>query len=135
RFEQKQSEGKLFMPRGFANRVHYERLVKQYITDNPQVPHRIREAYEVVKALMPKTRIRPVSPVGQLLWNEHVAATDLGNNHALAAQAKASGQDEMHLALAECAGEVQLALDQIMAPPPPHVVNWGGYFALYGLVI
>src|SRR5206468_11925006 len=52
--EQRLSEGKLYLPRGFANRVYYERLVKQYITDNPEIPPRFRQAYEVVKALMPR---------------------------------------------------------------------------------
>src|SRR6185295_16972450 len=100
----------------------------KYITDNPRVPPRIRQAYEVVKALMPKTRIRPVSPVGQLLWNQQVAATDFGNAHVFAKAAKETGEDEMHSALAECQAEVQRGLDQLLAPPPPHVVHWGGYF-------
>ena len=135
KFEQKQAEGKLFLPRGFANRVHYERLVKNYITDNPEIPPRIRQAYDVVKALMPKTRIRPVTPVGQLLWNQHVAATDVATFHADAAKAKQAGRDEIELALSECVPDVQRALDQILAPPPPTVVNWRAYFAFYGLLV
>jgi multiple sugar transport system permease protein len=70
-----------------------------------------------------------------LLWNQHVAATDYGNAHAFAEKARETGQDETHLALAECQAQVQQALDQIMAPPPPHVVSWGWYFAGYALLV
>ncbi|HEX8523407.1 MAG TPA: extracellular solute-binding protein [Tepidisphaeraceae bacterium] len=129
--EQKQSEGKLYLPKGLANRVFFERLIKQHITDNKDVPRRIREAYDVIQRLMTKTRIRPVTPVGQLLWNQHVRATDLGNNHVLADEAKRTGQDEYELALKSAQQEVQQALDQVMAPPPPHRVNWTNYFLLY----
>jgi multiple sugar transport system permease protein len=98
--EQKQSEGKMYLPKGLANRVIFERLVQKYITENPDVPPRFRQAYEVVKWLMPKTRIRPVTPVGQLLWNQHVRATDLAINHAFAEQARKTGGDEIEMALA-----------------------------------
>lgn len=133
--EQLQSEGKIYMPHGLANRVHFERLVKQYVTDNLAMPARFRQAYQVVTDLMPKTRIRPVSPVGQLLWNQHVRATDLATNHALAQKAKETGGDEIQMALASAAPEVQRQLNEIMAPPPPTKVDWRGYFVLYGFVI
>src|SRR5438093_9271775 len=35
--ERKQSEGKLYLPRGLANRVFYERLIKTYVLDNAQI--------------------------------------------------------------------------------------------------
>ncbi len=133
--EQKQSEGKLYLPKGLANRVIFERLVKQFITDNKEIPPRFRQAYDVVKELMPKTRIRPVTPVGQLLWNQHVRATDAGLNHTFADQARQSGNDEYQLALASAMAEVQQGIDQIMAPPPPRRVKWPWYFVLYAALV
>jgi multiple sugar transport system permease protein len=135
RREQMQSEGKLYLPKGLANRVFYERLVKRYITDNPEIPPRIRQAYHVVTDLMPHTRIRPVTPVGQLLWNEHVRATDAALNHAYAEQAKATGGDEIEMALAASVPTVQHQLDQLLAPPPPVKVSWNGYFAMYAALV
>ena len=133
--EQKQSEGKLYLPKGLANRVIFERLVQKYITDNTEVPPRIRAAYAVIKDLMPHTRIRPVTPVGQLLWNQHVRATDLAVNHAFAEEAKKTGGDEIQMALSSCAPEVQRQLNEILAPPPPHKIEWGGYFWMYGAIV
>src|SRR5207248_1166526 len=125
---------KLYLPHGLANRVHYERLVKKYITDNAAVPRRIREAYAVIKDLMPKTRIRPVTPVGQLLWNQQVRASDAACNHAYAEEARRTGRDECEIALTRAAPDVQRALDELLAPPPPHVVGWTRYFVLYAFV-
>ncbi len=133
--EQKQSEGKLYLPRGFANRVHYERLIDKYITNNKEIPPRIQQAYSVVKELMPHTRIRPVTPVGQLLWNEQVRATDAATLHGYRDEAQKTGQDEIKLALSHSVPVVQRAIDELLAPPPPHVVNWTPYFAVYVAII
>ncbi len=133
--EQLNSQGKMYLPKGLANRVIYERLVQQYITDDPEVPPRIRQAYEVVKELMPRTRIRPVTPVGQLLWNQHVRGTDNALNHVFAKEAKASGKDEIQLALSDAVPAVQRQLDDLLAPPPPWVVSWTPYFVAYFVVI
>jgi multiple sugar transport system permease protein len=133
--ELKQSEGKLYLPEGLANRAHYERLVEQYVLNNPEVPVRFREAYQVTRKLMPHTRIRPVSPVGQLLWNSHVRATDAACNHAYVDKARQANLSEAAYALRETKGEVQRQLDELLAPPPPHQVRWTGYFVAYALVV
>ncbi|MEA2708184.1 MAG: multiple sugar transport system permease protein [Phycisphaerales bacterium] len=133
--ELKQSEGKLYLPEGSANRVFYERLVDEHVLNNPQVPIRFREAYQVTRKLMPKTRIRPVSPVGQLLWNQHVRAMDAACNHAYADEAKRTGGSEAQIALREMKGDVQRQLDELLAPPPPHKVKWAGYFYAYAAVV
>jgi multiple sugar transport system permease protein len=76
-----------------------------------------------------------VSPVGQLLWNQHVRAMDAGLNHAYAGEARASGRNEYQIALQVAKGDVQRQLDELLAPPPPRVVSWTPYFAVYGLVV
>ena len=133
--EQKASEGKLYIPRGLSNRVYYERLMKQYVTDNTQIPPRFRQACDVVLKLMPHTRIRPVTPVGQMLWNQHRRAMDSGFAHEYRDEAQRTGADEYQLALAKAAPRVQRQLDEILAPPPPHEVRWRWYFALYGIAV
>ena len=85
KWEQKQSEGKLFMPRGFANRVHYERLVKEYITDNPEVPPRIRQASSACKKAFLTTRVGDVCLlVGIIIFYNHFHTfrfTEIGRAH------------------------------------------------------
>ena len=68
--------------------------------------------------------IRPVTPVGQLLWTKHVNAFDAAVRHGYADEAKQLGCDEVELALERSQADVQRALNEITRPPPPHVINW-----------
>ena len=133
--ELKQSEGKIYLPEGLANRTHYERLVERHVIDNPDVPPRFRQAYAVTRKLMPHTRIRPVSPVGQLLWNQQARATDAACNHAFAEAARRADVSEAAFALREMKGDVQRQLDELLAPAPPHEVKWSPYFVAYAFVV
>lgn len=133
--EQKESEGRIYLPRTKANRVHYERLVSELIDQNPDMPPRFRQAYVVLRQLLPDTLIRPVTPVGQLLWNQHIRAYDAAVNHVYAPQAAASGGDEIQLALSVMQEPVQRQLDASLSPPPAEEVRWGVYFWAYGVVL
>lgn len=135
--EQKQAEGKLYLPGGLANRVFYERLVKKYIDQNPNLPPRFKQAYAVLRELMPHTKIRPVTPVGQLLWTQQVRACDAALNHeaSIVAEARAKGQSEAKVALARMQVDVQRQLHRILSPPPPTKVNWRPYLLGYLLLL
>jgi len=134
--EQKESEGRLYLPRTKANRVHYERLIKELIDENPNMPRRFREAYAVLRELLPNTLIRPVTPVGQLLWNQHIRAYDAAVNHVYAEEAAAiEGGNEVRMSLAAMQGDVQRQLDAVLSPPPSRPVRWGPYFWAYAAVL
>jgi multiple sugar transport system permease protein len=133
--EERQSEGRLYLPKGNANRVFMERLLREHVLGNPQVPARFQEACRIVQEYLPRTFIRPVTPVGQLLWNQHVRAFEAGVSHAMADAARRSGADEMRLALSSMQGTVQKQLDAVLEPPPPGKVLWTPYFVAYGLAI
>jgi len=135
RREQREAEGKLYLPKGKANRVFFERLIKESITDNPRMPQTFKKAYEQVLDLFPNTRIRPVTPVGQLLWAQHVRAYDAAVNHVFADQARRENRDECDIALSTMQVPVQQQLDSILSPPPAHKVKWNIYFVSYGLII
>jgi multiple sugar transport system permease protein len=47
---------------------------------------RLHDAFEFCVSMMPASRFRPVTPVGQLLWDEHVRATDRTRHHDMTAQ-------------------------------------------------
>lgn len=132
--EAREANGRLYLVSGNANRVLFEEREQEAVRDNPNVPKPIRQAYEVVRALLPHTRIRPVTPVGQLLWNQHIRATDAATNHMFAGVAK-DKNDEMRLALSTMQKDVQRQLDAILAPPPPTKVDWTHYFIAYGLLL
>jgi multiple sugar transport system permease protein len=129
--EQAESEGRLYLPEAVSNRVHFDRLVGSSIFDNPSVPPNFKRAYTVLRDLMPHTLHRPVTPVGQLLWNQHVRAYEAAVNHVYADDARRRGVSEPYLALHEMQRDVQTRLDELTAPPPPHRVGWTPYFAAY----
>ncbi len=149
--EQKESQGRLYLPKSVANRVVFEELVRKYIDGNPKIPPRFQQAYAVIKEMMPQTLYRPVTPVGQLLWNQHIHAYEDGVRHIFRAQAEAdmagklkAGQvtrddvvnHEMHLALANAQRPVQSMLDEIIVPLPKETqVSWTPWFWIYGLIV
>ena len=100
-----------------------------------RMPQTFKDAYKVVQDLMPLTRIRPVTPIGQLLWNQHLLAYDAGVRHQYADEAKQTGKDEMQIALQANQGEAQRQLDGILHPPPAREVLWTRYIVGYCLLL
>jgi ABC-type sugar transport system permease subunit/ABC-type glycerol-3-phosphate transport system substrate-binding protein len=143
RREQKQSEGKLYLPRTLANRVLFEELLHDYVDTNPKIPPRIQDAYKVVKAMFPRTLYRPVTPVGQLLFKQQKTALENGVLHAFRDEARKEappGSDvkdyEMHLVLASAQQPAQQLLDEILTPlPPKTTVKWTPWFAVYAVLV
>jgi multiple sugar transport system permease protein len=133
--ERRESEGKMYLPEGLANRKQFEEIAREAIHDNPRVPKTFKDAYRVLADLMPHTYHRPVTPVGQLLWNQHVRAYEAAVGHEFAAAAKAQNVDEVKLTLATLQQPVQRQLDEILRPPPPTKVTWWPYFLAYGAAI
>lgn len=133
--EAKESEGRLYLPAGLGNRKIYEELVHTYIDENPRMPATFKRAYDLFRQMMPHTLYRPVTPVGQYLWFQHVDGYEKAVRHKHAADAKAAGVDEMKYCLAEAQVPVQRMLDEVLAPLPPETrVNWTPYFVGYGVL-
>lgn len=134
RREAREADGRLYIPKTIANREFNDRLVREHIENNPHVPQPFKNAVRVAQDLMPYSRIRPVTPIGQLLWQQHVMATDFAVNHAYADEAKRQGVDEVSLVLSRSGDVAQRQLDEIISPPPPTTVNWTPYLAGYALL-
>jgi multiple sugar transport system permease protein len=133
--EQRQAEGRLYLPGIEVNRIFFDRLVKQYVDGDPTLPKSFKTAYQSMRAMLPNTRIRPVTAVGQLLWAQQVRATDAATRHAFAEEAKRMDVDEIELSLRVMQQPVQVELDKHLAPPPPTVVSWRPYLWGYGAVV
>jgi ABC-type sugar transport system permease subunit/ABC-type glycerol-3-phosphate transport system substrate-binding protein len=134
RREHKASEGKLYLPPGRANRVLYEQAIQEHIFNHPHVSPRLKEAYQTLKELMPGTLIRPVTPVGQLLWEKHRSAYERAVTHEYRGQVPP--EQEVEHALAVEQAQVQRQLDEILTPLPPETqVNWTFYFVLYAALV
>jgi multiple sugar transport system permease protein len=133
--EQREAEGKIYLPKIEVNRVYCQRLFDAAVLNNPRMPETFKRTYRLILELLPNTLIRPVTPVGQLLWTKHVDAFDAAVRHGYRDAARALGRDEVELALEKNQAIVQAELDSILQPPPPTVVSWTPYFWLYGLLV
>jgi multiple sugar transport system permease protein len=133
--ERKQNEGRIYLPTIDANRTFSERVFQERIFGNPTIPARFQEAYHSLAGLLDDPRIRPPSPVGQLLWRQQIRAYEAAVAHTYRAEAAATGEDEAAVALRRMQEPVQAQLDEVTRPAPEHVVRWAPYLVVYGLVL
>jgi ABC-type sugar transport system permease subunit/ABC-type glycerol-3-phosphate transport system substrate-binding protein len=84
------------------------------LRDNPDLPQRITRNFLLFADLMQVSRYRPVTPVGQLLWDEHARAYEKAVRHTYTpAQALQRGQRT-----------VQAELDLLYAPDTYAPLDW-----------
>jgi ABC-type sugar transport system permease subunit/ABC-type glycerol-3-phosphate transport system substrate-binding protein len=133
--ERKQNEGRLYLPNVDANRKFTERIFRENVFESPTVPPHVKGAFRTVASLLEDPCIRPVTPVGQLLWRQHIRAYEAAVGHKYATEASATGQDEIEMALRVMQEPVQRQLDELARPPPPNVVGWRPYCIAYVLGI
>ncbi|MGD0089650.1 MAG: extracellular solute-binding protein [Planctomycetota bacterium] len=124
------AQGRMFIPGLNANRRVTEALFNKYLKD---ADPKFRDAAQVFIDLLPKSKYRPLTPVGLLLWNQHIQA------YENAVFAKPGDGMTPQRALDEATVVVQRELDRIFNPGKPGpVVGWDLmvviYFALLGLL-
>ena len=112
--EANQAQGKLFIPGLNANKRITQTLYTRYLATDPTIEQKFRDAYQVFANLLPESRYRPVTPVGQFLWNQQVRAMEAAIYH----------RGTVADVLAEHAAEVQHELDRIYRIRTEPKVNW-----------
>ncbi len=115
------ASGRTWFPRLHANRQAMDWLREEFVDGNPAIGEDLREAYATFAELLNVTRYRPVTPVGQRLWAEHVRATEAAVNH----------QREPYEALNYGKRQVQRSLDALLTPPEGPLVPWRLLIGLY----
>jgi multiple sugar transport system permease protein len=133
--EQKQNEGRLYLPWVDSNRAFTERIFHEDVFDNPAMPDKFHRAYRALTGLLENPESRPVSPAGQLLWRQQIRACDAATAHKYGAEAKATGEDEIELTLRRMQEPVQAQLDELTRPLPRRVVGWAPYMGTYAIVV
>ncbi len=122
---QLESQGRLYVPTQSGNRKINEWLYQKYIGGNPAIPAKVRDGVKLCNDLLETSPFRPVTPVGQLLFNEQKRATENAIFHKLSPQA----------ALEESTRIVQRQLDRVLAPPRGPEVPWKYFIGLYAAII
>ncbi len=119
------AQGRVFVPTQNANKKINEWLFEKYVYNNPQMDPKIGEAVKVFNNLLEGQPYRPVTPVGQLLWNQHISAMENAIFHKMTPQQACDSATMI----------VQRDLDRALSPPAGPVVNWNYFFALYGVLL
>jgi multiple sugar transport system permease protein len=132
--EEMAAQGRLYLPEPNPNRKYFEEIEREWVSADPSVPPRIKEAYAVIKEMLPNSKVRPPSPIGQVLWNQHARAMDVVINHTYADRVK-DRDEEVTYALSMMQRDAQAQLDTFLKPPPPNEVKWSRYFIGYGVLI
>lgn len=109
------------MPTQNANRKINQWLYQKYIVGNPAIQSKVRDGVRLLNDLLETAPIRPVTPVGQLLFNEQERATENAIFHKLSPQA----------ALENANQSVQRQLDRALSPPRGPLVTWKYFTAVY----
>jgi multiple sugar transport system permease protein len=119
-----ESMGRLYLPNQCPVKAINEEFFAKYVLGNERLPQRFKDGYKVFNDLLPVSKFRPVTPVGQLLWNKHRDAAE----EVLEGTAKTPKEVlEYHAAI------VQRSLDKILNPPPGKPIrDWTWFYVAYG---
>jgi len=120
-----QSIGRIYVPTQNANRNLNQWAFQKYIASDPAIPPKLRDGVKLLNDLIDTSPFRPVTPVGQLLFNEQKRATENAIFHKMTAQE----------ALNQSTQVVQSALDRVLSPPRGVIVPWKYFLAVYFLLI
>src|SRR5262249_35413093 len=108
------SRGRVFIPY-MAPLPHVnDRSFAKYIRDNPDLTPRMKQGFLTCTDLMKVSKFRPVTPVGQLLWDEQVRAFEKATRHVYTAKE----------ALDRGTKIVQREPDTIYSDDVPPLVQW-----------
>jgi multiple sugar transport system permease protein len=118
---QLESQGRVYVPTQYGNRKINEWLYEKYIGSNPAIPAKVRDGVKLCNDLLDTSPIRPVTPVGQLLFNEQKRATENAIFHKMSPEE----------ALAESTQIVQGQLDRVLSPPRGPIVPWKYFIGIY----
>src|SRR5437016_1440549 len=120
-----QSIGRIYVPTQNANRHINEWAFQKYISSDPAIPGKLRDGVKLLNDLIDTSPFRPVTPVGQLLFNEQKRATENAIFHKMTAQD----------ALKQSTQVVQSALDRALTPPRGVIVPWKYFLTVYFFLI
>jgi ABC-type sugar transport system permease subunit/ABC-type glycerol-3-phosphate transport system substrate-binding protein len=117
----KRATGQTYFPGLSASKSMTAWAKRKYIDGNPAVSPKFVRAYGEFVDLLPNSRYRPVTPVGQKLWNEHVRAAEAAANHL----------KTPYDALNYGKRQVQSTLEHVLHPPTGPIVHWSYVIAAY----
>ena len=119
------SRGRPYVP-SMAPMPHINRnTFATFVAGNDELPERIKNSYLTFSDLMQVSRFRPVTPVGQLLWDEHARAYEKAVRHTY------SPEESLERGRAS----VQQELDRIYGNKTYQTINWNYLASLVPILL
>ncbi|RYG47624.1 extracellular solute-binding protein, partial [bacterium] len=120
------SKDRLYVPSLFANLKSSDALFAAY---RDTLPPKFRAAKDTAQALLPDTKFRPVTFVGQRLWDEQVRAVDRATRHIQ------TPEEALKQAQRVVQGELDAAHGRESLPPLPikPILVFGALLSFAGL--
>lgn len=125
--EKVKGSGSIFIPRMSARKDLTEWIMEHYLYSDPTVENTFKSAMRTFVTMMPEARYRPVTPVGQLLWNEHVRSMWEG----IYKKYSPDYIENARRALDRGKEVVQRELDKFYNPKPYPTLSWRPVVASY----
>jgi len=130
--QQTRASGNVFIPKMNSRKDITEWAMAKYLYNDATIDQKFKTAKEIFVTAMPISRYRPVTPVGQILWNEQVHAmergyykkydsTDIRRNAQIAADTSTR--------------VVQAELDRIFKPVYHPVLHWTPIIIAYAVLM
>lgn len=117
-----QAEGRFYFPEQSPQMEINEWQYKKYVYDDPAIDQKYKEAIRVFNDLLPYSRFRPITPIGQKLWNYHITA----------AEESLSGDKPAKQATDDANAVLQVQLDRFFKPSDGvKITSWAWFFAIY----
>ncbi len=124
--------GNTFIPNMSARRDITEWAMDHYVYSDPSIDEKFKEGMRVfVEEAMPTAKYRPVTPVGQILWNKQVWAMQSG----IYKRFSPDPHENAKIALDSATADVQKELDRIYKPEPYPVLSWTPVLVTYILLV
>ncbi|MHC4202632.1 MAG: extracellular solute-binding protein, partial [Planctomycetota bacterium] len=144
-----EAKGHLYIPSQAPVVDLNAKLFEKYVMKNPRIPQKYKDGCRVFNSLFPVSRYRPVTPVGQRLWNEHINAMERALHDdrvhlgASAIAKEALDDERVHLgasaiakdALDKSAAVVQRDLDRFLRQKEGGEVSWTWFFIVYPILL
>ena len=120
------SQGRPFIPRQYPNRKQNDWAYNKFVLQNDSLEPRFKQVMAVFNGMLDASKFRPVTPVGQKLWNAQIWAMED------AIFQKKSPRE----ALDYYAGIVQRDLDTVLHPTEGKLIsNWRWFIWMYALLV
>lgn len=107
------ANGNVFIPSMSARRDVNEWAMNEYVYSDARIASKYKDSMRVFVDSMETSRFRPVTPVGQILWNEQVRAME---NGIYKKYGTSDARDNAVQALNESTAIVQRELDRLYHP-------------------